>query len=98
MRRSFDDLVAHGRTDAVPAFRKALEARPSVIVLATAKGFDLDESFVSSINELRGNSPVKVHTFAIGGQDPNHALENLARASGGEFRPISGGDLRASAQ
>src|SRR5438045_4173340 len=61
-KRTLDDIAPHGKTDITSAFKKAVAANPSTIVIATAKVWELDDNFVTLIQNLRGNSSAKIHT------------------------------------
>lgn len=92
-QRAIDGVVAFGRTDALPSVRRALAARPAVVVLATAKGFELDEGFVKSLLDARGSAGVPFHTISVGGA-AGEPLEQLARQTGGQYRAMTSGELR----
>jgi hypothetical protein len=95
---ALDDLTAQGKTDVTAAFEKAIAARPAAIVLATAKAWDLDDSFVATIQQLRKSSSAKVHTVALTDPGQSTALKSIAQSSAGEFRVVGESDLRDAAQ
>jgi hypothetical protein len=73
--------------------QKAVSHDPSVIVLATAKGFDLDDSWVQEMLIVRGSTPVKIDTVDLGTGAPSAALRTLASKTGGEYRQVSSSQL-----
>lgn len=93
-RRAFADLAAHGATDVTSAISRAKSANPSDVVLVTAKGWDLDETFVAKVASLRGTSAFRVHTVALGDPGSSTALKKLAEQTGGQYRVIGAGELR----
>jgi hypothetical protein len=93
-RRTLDDVAAHGKTDITSAFQKAISARPSVIVIATAKAWDLDDAFVTQIQNMRGGNATKIHTIALSDPGASTAMKRIASNTGGEFRVVSPGDLK----
>jgi hypothetical protein len=64
--------------------------------MITAKGWELDDSFVKSVQATRGGSNTKIHTVSIGGG--SEALERVAKACGGQFKSVSPGELREFAE
>jgi hypothetical protein len=92
-RRALEDLYAFGQTDVTSAVRKALAGNASDVVIATAKGWQLDEDFADKVLALRGDRPMRVHTIAIGGSAGNDALRRLAARAGGEYRELTLGEL-----
>ena len=91
--RAVDDISASGASDAKPALAKAVSHDPSAIVLATAKGYDLDEAWVQEMLDARGPLPVKIHTVDLGSGAPSAALKALASKTGGEYRQVNGSQL-----
>jgi len=93
-RKSLDDLSAHGKTDITPAFTKAIAANPSTIVIVTAKAWDLDDNFVTGIQNIRGASKAKIHTVAITDPGSSTALKRVAANNSGEFKVVGETELR----
>lgn len=96
--RTIEAVTPFGRSDAIPAIRRAAAARPQAIVLITAKGWELDEGFVQSALLARGDSTATIHTVSIGGTESGEAMEKISRATGGEFRAVSIADLKSFAR
>ncbi len=94
----FDEVSAFGQTDVTSAMTRAVASDPAVIVLATGKGWQLDDSFAKTVLDIRKNKPIKIHTFALGDGGTNSALRDIATKTGGEFHVISPADLRAAGQ
>jgi hypothetical protein len=93
-QKAIDDVSASGASDAKPAMVKALAVQPEVIVIATAKGYSLDDAWVQSIMELRGPLPVKIDILSLGADTTNPVLKSLADKTGGEYRDVTATDLR----
>jgi len=93
-KKTLDDIAPHGKTDITSAFTKAIAAHPNEVIIATAKAWDLDDSFVTSIQGLRGGSSAKVHTVALSDPGASTALKRIAQNSGGEFRVVGEGELK----
>jgi len=96
-RRALDDVFAFGASDAKPALQKAIAHDPAAIVIATAKGSDLDDAWLAEMLATRGSSSVKIHTLDLGTSGPSVALKNLANKTGGQYRQVSSADLSAFA-
>jgi hypothetical protein len=97
-KRTLDDIAPHGKTDITSAFKKAVAANPSTIVIATAKAWDLDDNFVTLIQTLRGSSSAKIHTIALSDPGASTALKRIAGNNGGVFRVVGEGDLKEFGQ
>jgi hypothetical protein len=95
--RAIDDVFAFGASDAKPALQKAIAHDPGVIVLATAKGDQLDDAWVQEMASARGSSKAKIDTIDLGSGGVSQALKNLASQTGGEYRQVSGATLSAFA-
>ncbi len=99
-RRALADVIANGRTDVQTALTLALSQRPDTVVLATAKGGDLDDAWVKAALDARGSSPARLDTFNLGTPaDPatTPALKTLAQRAGGVYVELSNADLTAAA-
>lgn len=94
----FDEVSAFGQTDVQSAMTRAVASDPAVIVLATGKGWQLDDSFAKTVLNIRKDKPIKIHTFALGDGGTNSALRDIATKTGGEFHVVSPADLRAAGQ
>ena len=95
-RRAMEETTAFGQSDPTTALTKAIANKANVIVLATAKGLDLEPGFVEQALALRKNSVVKIHTFALGESD-SPVLKELAQRTGGEYKTVSPALLRSYA-
>jgi hypothetical protein len=94
-REKFAELVAGGRATAEGAVARAAASKPDVIVLVTAKSFDLDEGLVRVVQQATAGTGTKVHTVALGGDDGNNVLKNIASKTKGEFKVVTAPELRA---
>ncbi|MGH7179865.1 MAG: hypothetical protein ACREJC_20990, partial [Tepidisphaeraceae bacterium] len=95
-RRALEEVSAFGQTDVAPALKRALAAKPTNIVLATGKGWDLEPTFAGAVLQIRGSSSVRIDAFPIGDAE-SPAMRNIASQTGGQYRTISEAVLRASA-
>jgi hypothetical protein len=92
-RRAIEDLPAEGQTDVLPALKIAVGLHPDVIVLATGKGWDLDDKWLTGVMTARGASPVRIDAFNLGSNE-SPPLKSLATKTGGTYRDLSKADLR----
>ncbi|MCS7034178.1 MAG: VWA domain-containing protein [Phycisphaerae bacterium] len=95
--RALEGVVAFGRSDALGPLSRVLAARPEVIVLITAKGWELDESFVRSMQAAWEGFSTRIHTISVGSAE-SEALQEVARLTGGRYRPTTPGELRDFAE
>lgn len=93
IKRSAEDLAAFGQTDLKPALEKAIAQQPGAVVIATAKGWELDDAFVEMVTQVRGDAPVKIHAINIG-PTPSPALQTIATKFGGEYRDVTEDELQ----
>jgi hypothetical protein len=96
VRGKLESVWAQGRTQVMPALSRALECSPQVIILATAKGFEFDQNLTQAVLEARhrSGSLARIHAFCIGESDPNAAMVELARQTGGKAMRITAGELK----
>jgi hypothetical protein len=94
IKRAAEDLPAFGQTDLKPALEKAIAQQPAAVVIATGKGWELDDAFVEMVGQVRGEVPVKIHAINIGGS-PSPGLQKIAQQFGGEYRDVSEDELQA---
>jgi hypothetical protein len=92
-RKLNDEVNAFGSSNIGPALKKAASSNPDVIIIATGKGADLDDTFAQ---EVKANKPagVKIHTFSLGGGDAP-LLKSIASESGGEYHEITISELNS---
>ena len=86
------DVYAFSQSNIEKSFEKAMAQNPAEIVIVTGK-YGLDDEFVNSVMALRKNSPVKIHTVALGKSSSPDALKKLAEKAGGHFKEVSGAAL-----
>jgi hypothetical protein len=96
-------VSAFGQTDVKPALAMALSQHPDTIVIATAKGWALDDAWVKDVIAARGASPVRIDTFSLGAAPaPAGAttppLKAVADQTGGTYVEVSNADLKAAAE
>ena len=93
-RKAVEDVFAFGASEAKGALESAVDNKPDEIVLVTAKGWDLDDNFVTMVNEVVGKAKVVVHTLSVG--DPSAALATIAQKTGGQSLALKPGALRVA--
>jgi hypothetical protein len=91
--KRFEDVVSYGTTELKPTLERALKSNPQVIVIASAKGFSLEESNAAMVKSLVKGKSVQIHSFAIGESD-SATLKQIATQNGGEYRQITPQQLR----
>ena len=103
-RHALDDVSAYGQTDAKPALTLALSQHPDVVVLATAKGWELEDAWAKDVLALRGTAPARFDTFSLGGNTPapeggpTPALKTVADRTGGVYAVVSNDQLGTAAE
>ena len=104
-RRIFEDVSAYGQTDAKPAIALALAQHPDLIVLATAKGWVLDDPWTQDVLAARGPGTTRFDTFSLGSAPPpsdaggvEPPLKVLADRTGGTFTRVGNDELKAAAE
>ena len=96
-QRSIDDVSAFGSSEISSAFKKAMLRNPDTIVIATPKGWDLDDAWVDELMKLRSASTAKIHTVNLGGGGASAPLKSLSSKTGGEYKDVSDSELRTYA-
>lgn len=91
-KRAVGDIVAFGQSSPVSAMKKAMAQHPAVIVLVTAKSWDLDEQFQKEVLETHNNSATKIDTLAIGPED-NDIMKAIAQQTGGTYQKLTSQEL-----
>jgi hypothetical protein len=94
-RKKFEDLTASGATEIDDAINAAMARKPDEIVIATPKGYLLEENVLAAVERARGTSPVKIHTIGLGSGGSSNVLKAIAEKAGGTYREIPEKDLRA---
>ncbi len=103
-RRALDDVSAFGQTDVKPALALALKQSPELVVIATAKGWELDEAWAKDALALRGTATARFDTFSLGSNNPapeggaTPTLKLLADKTGGVYAVVSNDDLKSAAE
>jgi hypothetical protein len=92
--RAIDDVAAHGKTQITSAMKKAMDGDPSEIVIATGKAWDLDDSFVKTIDQIRSDKPVRINTISLGDPGASTALQTVAARGRGAFKTLSENELK----
>ena len=101
-KRAIDDVIAFGQTDVKPALTAALAQHPDTIVIATAKGWQLDDQWAKDVLSARGASVARIDTFSLGGTPPPEGavppLKTVANRTGGTYAEVTNADLRAAGE
>ena len=96
-RKMIDDVSTFGRSDVLPVLPAVFAEHPDTIVLATAKGWDLDEKWAADVLAARATSLARISTFSLGSAPPpanaTPALKTLAERTGGAYVELSDADL-----
>ena len=96
--RAIDDVFAFGASDAGPAIQKAVAQSPGAIILATAKGDQLDNSWTDQMLTARGSSNAKIYTIDLSSSGgASQPLKNLAAKTGAQYVQVSSSTLSAFA-
>jgi hypothetical protein len=93
-RRTFENIGAFGKSDVASAMDKAIRAKPSTLILITGKAWDLEDSFVEKVMNIRKDADVRIHTIAVGGAGDSGAFKSIADRTQGEYREVMEGELR----
>jgi hypothetical protein len=91
-RRALDEITAEHQSNITRPLAKAVTEAPDGIVIVTAKGFELDDSFVSSVLSTVGSNPIKLYTISL--RTESSALQTLAKRTGGIYKMLSDSALR----
>jgi hypothetical protein len=94
-KKKFEDLTASGATEIDDAINAAIARNPDEIVIATPKGYLLEENVLAAVDRARGTSSVKIHTIGLGSGGSSSVLKTIAQKTGGTYREIPEKDLRA---
>lgn len=96
-RRTLEDVVPFGQTDALGPLETALSHGVDAVVIATAKGFDLDEVWAERAMQLRtaSRSPTAViHAVSIGSSPESIGLRRVSERTGGRYVELSPSAVR----
>ena len=64
-QKAIEDVAPFGQTDIRTALGLAMAQHPDVIIVATGKGWDLDNAWLDSVRSIRGTSPTKFDVFNL---------------------------------
>ena len=90
------DVVAFRQSSVDKPLKKAVTEAPDEIVLATAKGFELDDSFAATVQSIVKGSNIKIDAIALRGADCA-PLKKVAADTGGTYRVVTDQVLQAAA-
>jgi hypothetical protein len=100
-QKAIADVAAYGQSDVKTALTKALAQQPDEIVLATAKGWqlDVDPAWLDAVMAVRGSSTAKFITYSLGSADNKcETLRKLAEKTGGSYHEATQSELRSFGQ
>jgi hypothetical protein len=97
-RRALEDVTAEHQSTINAPLARAVAEGPDSIVIVTAKGFELDDTFTTGVQSILKNNSIKLYTFSIqdDGQGDCLPLQKLAKQTGGEYKSLSDGAVRAA--
>jgi hypothetical protein len=97
-RKALEDVIAQHQSTIDGPLKTAVAEGPDAIVIVTAKGFGLDDSFATDVQSVVGTNPIKLFTISIQNTDQADCvpLQTLAKQSGGAYKSVSSGALRAA--
>jgi hypothetical protein len=93
-RQVMDSVAVFGASDIKPALQKAIASNPDVIIIATPKGWDLDDAWAKDVLSMRGNSKVKIDTVSLGSGGESETLKSVAAKSSGQYLQVDEAALR----
>jgi len=93
-RKAIEEVDAFGKTTVKSALEKATLNNAQLILLTTAKAWDLDDAFSQEVLATRGSNRYKIHTFAIGDAGTSIALKVVAEKTGGQYHVIDKSSLK----
>jgi hypothetical protein len=96
LRRYFQDSIASGRSHLAGVLKEAAARNPQEIVIVTGKGADdLDDDDSAVLQSMIGKNiridAVQVYPVS---PSPNKTLQEVTRATGGQYRNLSTPELR----
>ena len=98
VRKTIEDVIPQGQSNAEPALRRAFSASPTDVVVITAKGRQMDESFGTAAENIRKAKPgAKIHTVSLGADAESDVLRRVAVTSGGRHITVTPDELEAFA-
>lgn len=92
-QHDLQDIAASGSSHLRGPLKEALERRPDLIVIATAKT-DLDEDDAAALRSA-AQSGVRLDVIQIGAGAGAMVFHNACKQTGGQFKTIDGPQLRA---
>jgi len=91
-QHDFQDVVAGGSTHLGGALREAIDRKPQLIMIATAKSeLEQDDAAALSASITAG---VRIDFIQIGSPSSTPAVSDVTRSTGGHLKTISTADLR----
>lgn len=92
-QQALSEVSAFGASDITSAIQRAVKAKPDEIILVTAKGWDLGEAFLTTIQDALKGRKTPIIAVSIGMD--SDALRQLAQQTGGSYHELSMADLQA---
>jgi hypothetical protein len=88
-RRALDEVNAHGQSNAIPALSRAMRSNPDAIVLATAKGYDLDDAFAKAAPVIPAQPCARSPRGRTGASRSSQPLRSVKRPSNRSLRRLT---------
>jgi hypothetical protein len=86
-KKRLEDVVSYGTTDLKQTMVKAMQSHPDVILIMTAKGFQLEHENVAAVREVMQGAATQVHTFSLG-EAESATLKQIADEHNGDYREV----------
>ena len=95
LRKYLQDTIATGRSHLSTSLKEALSRDPQEIVIATGKGaFELDDDDSAVLRSMSGKN-IRIDAIQIQSTpSPIPVLQEVSRATGGQFRVVTPAELR----
>jgi hypothetical protein len=94
-QKAIDDVAPFGQSDVKAALALAIARHPDTIVLATGKGWDLNNAWLDSVMSIRGASNAKFLGYSLGASGESAPLKKLAEQTGGSYHEMTQAQLRS---
>jgi hypothetical protein len=95
-KKAIEDVFPEHQSSIETPLTRAVGEGPDAIVIVTAKGFELDDSFTAAVTNILHGNAIKLYTLSI--RTDSAPLQSLAKATGGSYKCLSEGALSAGGQ
>jgi hypothetical protein len=94
-QKAIDDVAPFGQSDIQAALKLAIAQKPDTLIIATGKGWDLDNAWLDAVMTTRGQSAVKIDTYSLLSNGESAPLKKLAAQTGGSYHELDAGQLNS---